>query len=75
MTIRAIEHGDTPEGTLKEMLDRAEHFEHVIVIAMNKDGTQYLSASHASMIQKSFLIAFAQAWLTRWFDSMYEDKK
>jgi len=58
---------DTPQGTLQDMLKRAEHFDGVIILGLNKDGSQYLSASRFSMSDKVFLIQFAQSWVNRWF--------
>ena len=69
--MRIVEAEDTPEGTLKSMLARAESFDGVLIISLNKDGSQYLESSIMSMHQKAFLVAFAQAWLTQWFHAAY----
>lgn len=65
--IELVEQEDTPEGTLKSMLDRAEHFDGVIVIATSSDGTQFLRCSRMGIAEKSYLMAFAQSWLTGLF--------
>ena len=70
--MKLVIESDTPEGVLKEMLGRAEHFESVMVIALNKDGSQYMQASHTSMINKCFLVSFAQSWVMRWFQAENE---
>ena len=66
--MKVITEADTPKGVLEEMLKRAEHFDLVIVLALNKDSTQCLMTSHESMINKVFLVQFAQSWITRWFE-------
>lgn len=65
--MRVVQDEDTPEGTLKTVLEDAENLEGVIVIALKRDGTQALHASHMNMYKKTFLMAFAQAYYTRWF--------
>ncbi len=49
--------------------ERADHFDAVILIATSKDGTQYLRSSNTSVMQKSFMLAFAHSWLMKWFQS------
>ncbi len=63
MSLKKVEEGDTPRGTLIEMLAREEHLDGVIVIALNKDGTQFLSTSRMSGYEKGHLIMFALSWL------------
>lgn len=67
MSLQVIEAEDTPEGTLKAMLVRYQEFDGVIVISLNKDGSQHLMASRMSMHEKCFLIQFAQNWINSWF--------
>lgn len=67
--IRIVDELDTPGGALKSALNRAKDFDGVIIIALNKDGTQWLTTSMMSMHQKAFLISFAQSWVLRWFHS------
>lgn len=55
--------------TLQSMLDRSDHFQGVIVIALNKDESQFMMTSNMNAQQKSFLMAFAQNFfLKKWFD-------
>lgn len=54
------------------MMDRAEHFEGVIVLAMNKDGTQFMATSPLTMESKCFLKCFLDSWILRWFSESYE---
>ena len=59
------------ESDVKEVLEHFvschENIEGVIVITLNKDGTQFLRASSMSMMQKSFLKAFFDSYILRWF--------
>lgn len=57
---------------LNEMLDRADHLEGVIVVALNKDGTQFLSTSAMSHESKCFLKCFFDAYVAQWFSEMQE---
>ena len=68
MPLDVVTDEQTPEGVLKEMQTRAEHFEGVICIALNKDGSQFLMSSRMRGREKAFLIAFAQSWVMDWFD-------
>jgi hypothetical protein len=51
---------DVPE-ILKEMVDRQEHFDAVIVIALKKDGTCYMLTSNSSGMEKSWMMQFANS--------------
>lgn len=69
--IRAVREEDTPEGVLKEMLSRVEHFNGVIVIALNKDKSQFMMSSMMDSMEKSYLLAFAQSWLLGLFEHLH----
>lgn len=53
--------------TIQECLDMADHLECVVVLALDKDGNQILRTSSTSGEKKAFLMAFYQAWMTKWF--------
>lgn len=55
---------------LEEALSLSEHFDGVIVIALNKDSTQWLSTSNMNGMQKAFLIQFAQSYMMNWFHNI-----
>lgn len=73
--MKVVNPNETPETvdargvrkTLEEMLERAEHFDGVIVIALNQDGSQFLRGSLMNLAEKSLLLAFAQSWLSSLF--------
>ena len=52
---------------LDEALAKSDTFEGVIILAIKKDGSQWLTTSFMSGYQKSFLLAFFQALMTSWF--------
>jgi hypothetical protein len=60
-----------PETDVKETLEKAlaqaEGFEGVVVIALTKDGKQWLRGSSMTAMQKAFLLQFHQAVMTKWF--------
>jgi hypothetical protein len=62
---------DTTESIklLKNALNKAENneFEAVVVIALNKGGTQWFKSTNMSQYEKSFLLTFYQAIVTDWF--------
>jgi hypothetical protein len=72
--IEVVTFDQTPAGVLTEELKRADAglVDGVIVIALNKDGSQQMIMSRMSMHEKSFLLSFAQAWLYRWFGESTE---
>lgn len=51
------------KSTLQEMVDRQEHFAGVVVIARNKDGSQYLRISTMSSEMKAGLFCLFQAFI------------
>lgn len=65
--LHLINEGDTPEGVLKEMLACADKVEAIIVITLNKDGTQFARTSRINMYQKCFLKCFWDSWIIGWF--------
>ena len=69
MTIE--EKGDV-EKTLEQSLASAKSLGGVMILELNKDGSQRLLTSSLSMHEKAFLVAFAQAYINEWFkDAMH----
>jgi hypothetical protein len=54
---------DALELTLKEAPD----LDCVLILGICKDGSQLLRSSTMSAMEKSFLCAFLNAWMTKWF--------
>ena len=63
------------DSSVKETI---EHFstgdyDCVMLIGLNKDGSQWLETSRCSLEKKSLMLAFAQAYLVKLFNGMYEE--
>lgn len=52
---------------LQHCLEQAEGFDAVVVVAMKKDGTQYMRDSPMTMPERSFLFTFFGAVVNKWF--------
>lgn len=53
---------------LQEVLAEADKYDCIVVVGMLKDRTQVLRTSSCNMLEKSFLLAFFNAWMSRWFE-------
>ncbi len=58
---------------LQHMLDRHEEFTGVVVVANCKNGEQYLRSSKIDCRDKSYLLAFFQAWVVGIFRIHYDE--
>lgn len=58
---------------LQHMLDRADEFTGVVVVANCKNGEQYLRSSKIDCRDKSYLLAFFQSWVMGIFKIHYDD--
>lgn len=58
--------GDVPE-TLEFVRSHADQIAGIVVIVLNKDGSQSLISSTMSQLERTFLIAFANSYVSRWF--------
>lgn len=58
---------------LQHMLDRADEFTGVVVVANCKNGEQYLRSSKQNCKEKSYLLAFFQAWVMGIFRIQYDE--
>lgn len=65
---------ESVKNTIQEMLDRAEHFAGVVIIAQNKDGTQYLRISDMSSQMKASCYCLFQAFINEHFSAQDETK-
>ena len=54
-------------STLEDAVKMAEELDGVVVLGLKRDGTQVLLTSNFSAMGKALLLAFFQAWMTRWF--------
>jgi hypothetical protein len=53
---------------IQEFMDRADNFDGVMLIALNKDSSQFMVTSKMSGIEKAFLVQFANAAMNKWFE-------
>lgn len=53
--------------TLDLVREHADEIAGIIVIGLNKDGTQSLISSSMSQIERCFLISFANSYVHHWF--------
>lgn len=67
MDLVKIERKTDVELILKECLDFAPSLDGVIVLGLTQDGAQILRTSTMSAMEKSFMCAFLNAWMTKWF--------
>lgn len=58
---------------LQHMLDRADEFTGVVVVANCKNGEQYLRSSKQNCKEKSYLLAFFQALVMEIFRIQYDE--
>lgn len=58
---------------LQHMLERADEFTGVVVVANCKNGEQYLRSSKQNCKEKSYLLAFFQAWVMGIFKIHYDE--
>jgi len=63
----SIESPRDVKETIEYALSISEFLDGVIIIALNKDTTQWLSTSKMNGMQKAFLIQFAQSYMINWF--------
>ena len=64
---------DSVKKTLQEMVDRQDLFQSVIIIANNKNGSQFLKASRMSDMERSVLFCLFQAYITDLFRMQESD--
>lgn len=47
--------------------DQVDNFEQIIILAIDKEGSQHIILSNCSMMERSFLYQFFGAYLNKWF--------
>ncbi len=57
------------KSTLESFIPKADQIELVVVICLNKDGSQFLQTSNGSMSDKIFLQAFYNSYVNKFFNS------
>jgi hypothetical protein len=65
--IREIKRETDVKETIEEVVSFADQLDGVILLYLYKDGSQGMRTSTLSGHQKSFLFAFFQAWMVKWF--------
>jgi hypothetical protein len=68
MRVLEIPKDDSINEVIKRLEKNKDGLECVIVLAIKKDGSQWLETSKASGEQRAFLLQFFQAWITKWFN-------
>lgn len=73
MTFSIIETKSDVKETITDFLLRADSFEGVMLVGLNKDGSQFMMSSTMSAMKKCFLISFVQSWLLTWFKHQHDE--
>lgn len=66
--LTVLEHKSDVREALQLMLQEADKLEGVMILGLTKEGGQMMQTSTMSGYQKGFLIQFATAWMSKWFD-------
>lgn len=53
---------------LEDVKSQAGNLKCIVVLGLYHDTSQMLRTSNSSAIEKSFLLAFFQAWMAKWFN-------
>lgn len=67
MNIIEIKKESDVNTAIQEFMDRSDNFEGVMLMAINKDSSQFITTSTMSGMQKAFLVQFVNAWMNSWF--------
>lgn len=67
MKLIPIEKDNSVAEALKSVLSEEDKIDYLVIVAIKKDGTQLLETSRCNAHQKSFALAFFQAWMMKWF--------
>lgn len=70
MNVVELNPNKSVKESLEHFLERADHFDCVLLLAINSDGTLYLKSSEASGMQKCTMVAFAQNYINNWFSEI-----
>jgi hypothetical protein len=67
MSIHVIEQKTDVNEALTETLNQVDGLDAVIILAIRKDGQQFMRTSTMSGYEKCFLKCFFDAWISKWF--------
>ena len=67
MSLLQIKKESDVKITIEEFLSKADSFDSVMLVAINKDGTQFMKCSTMNQYEKSFLLQFIQSSIFWWF--------
>lgn len=65
--IRELKVKTDVKEVVEDCLKWCEGCEAIMIVALDKNGTQILRTSTMSGMQKSFLVSFLNAWMAKWF--------
>jgi hypothetical protein len=57
--------------TIQSFLDKSDDMQSVMLLSINKDGSQFMVTSTMSGMEKAFLTQFAQAAMNEHFKAIY----
>lgn len=58
------------EESINHFLERKDSFECVMLVGVNKDGSQYAVTSNCDAYKKAFMVQFAMAMMQNWFKTI-----
>lgn len=67
MKIIEFEQKSDSKEVVEDALNWVSECKGVMILAIKRDGSQILRTSTMNAMQKSFLCAFLNAWMTKWF--------
>lgn len=73
--LTVLNRGSDVKEKIEDFLKKYESFDGVMLIGLNKDGTTYMSTSTMSGMEKTYLAAFAQAYIASLFEDIMVDLK
>lgn len=65
--VKAIELTTDVRETIETMLKNSDNFQAVVILALDKDGSQQILSSSMNAMEKAFLCQFHNAWMNKWF--------
>lgn len=68
MKVVELPNDNSVEEALTYIAERGDKIKGVMIISLNKDGSQYMVTSKMSTYERAFLTQFANATMLKWFD-------
>lgn len=68
LELKLAEYKTDVRDTLEKAIKECDDLQSVMILGLAKDGRQMLTTSTMSSVEKTFLLAFANAWMAKWFD-------